>query len=490
MKRTKIVCTIGPASEKPEILEELIKSGMNVMRLNFSHGDYEEHLGKINTLKELNKKLDTNVAFMLDTKGPEIRTTDFADDAKHTFNQGDKVTLTTRDIKGDNDTLGITYKGLPNDVEVGGHILIDDGLMDLVIDSIEETEIHCTVQNGATIKGRRGVNVPGAKLKLEAMTEKDKSDLKFGVENDCEFIAASFIRKAQDVIDMRNYLDSIGGNRVKIVSKIENQEGLDNFKEILKVSDGIMVARGDLGVEIPEELVPAAQKMMIKETTAAGKFVITATQMLESMQHNPRATRAEVSDVANAVYDGTSATMLSGESAQGDYPREAVKTMAKIDEASEKDICYWNRFKKKNLVKLTNFDKIEVSDDDFEFKKQANFAVCCSAMFANADAIIAVSKDGVTPSLLSSFRPACPIFAITSDSKTYKQMAIENNVTAIYVENTTEYDELLEKGIEILKSKGLLKENDTVVLSGGLSKEDNQTKKFLSNQSTGTIIKI
>ena len=490
MKRTKIVCTIGPASEKPEILEELIKSGMNVMRLNFSHGDYEEHLGKINTLKELNKKLDTNVAFMLDTKGHEIRTTDFADDAKHTFNQGDKVTLTTRDIKGDNDTLGITYKGLPNDVEVGGHILIDDGLMDLVIDSIEETEIHCTVQNGATIKGRRGVNVPGAKLKLEAMTEKDKSDLKFGVENDCEFIAASFIRKAQDVIDMRNYLDSIGGNRVKIVSKIENQEGLDNFKEILKVSDGIMVARGDLGVEIPEELVPAAQKMMIKETTAAGKFVITATQMLESMQHNPRATRAEVSDVANAVYDGTSATMLSGESAQGDYPREAVKTMAKIDEASEKDICYWNRFKKKNLVKLTNFDKIEVSDDDFEFKKQANFAVCCSAMFANADAIIAVSKDGVTPSLLSSFRPACPIFAITSDSKTYKQMAIENNVTAIYVENTTEYDELLEKGIEILKSKGLLKENDTVVLSGGLSKEDNQTKKFLSNQSTGTIIKI
>lgn len=490
MKRTKIVCTIGPASEKPEILEELIKSGMNVMRLNFSHGDYEEHLGKINTLKKLNKKLDTNVAFMLDTKGPEIRTTDFADDAKHTFNEGDKVTLTTRDIKGDNDTLGITYKGLPNDVEVGGHILIDDGLMDLVIDSIEETEIHCTVQNGATIKGRRGVNVPGAKLKLEAMTEKDKSDLKFGVENDCEFIAASFIRKAQDVIDMRNYLDSIGGNRVKIVSKIENQEGLDNFKEILKVSDGIMVARGDLGVEIPEELVPSAQKMMIKETTAAGKFVITATQMLESMQHNPRATRAEVSDVANAVYDGTSATMLSGESAQGDYPREAVKTMAKIDEASEKDICYWNRFKNKNLVKLTHFDKIEASEDDFEFKKQANFAVCCSAMFANADAIIAVSKDGVIPSLLSSFRPACPIYAITSDSKTYKQMAIENNVTAIYVENTTEYEELLEKGIEILKSKGLLKENDTVVLSGGLSKEDNQTKKFLSNQSTGTIIKI
>ncbi len=490
MKRTKVVCTIGPASENPEILEELIKSGMNVMRLNFSHGDYEEHQAKINTLKELNKKLNTNVAFMLDTKGPEIRTTDFEDDAKHTFNIGDKVTLTTRDIKGDNSTLGITYKGLPNDVEIGGHILIDDGLMDLLIDSIEDTEIHCTVLNSATIKGRRGVNVPGAKLKLEAMTQKDRADLKFGVENDCDFIAASFIRKAQDVIDMRNYLDSIGGNRVKIVSKIENQEGLDNFKEILKVSDGIMVARGDLGVEIPEELVPAAQKMMIKETTAAGKFVITATQMLESMQHNPRATRAEVSDVANAVYDGTSATMLSGESAQGDYPREAVKTMAKIDESIEKDICYWSRFKKRNIDYLANVEEITSYSDDFEFKKQANFAVCCSAMYANADAIIAVSKDGVTPSLLSSFRPACPIFAITSDTKTYKQMAIENNVVAILIDDTTEYDELLEKGIEILKSKGFLKKNDTVVLSGGLSKEDNSTKKFLSNQSTGTIIKI
>lgn len=307
---------------------------------------------------------------MLDTKGPEIRTTDFADDAKHTFNEGDKVTLTTRDIKGDDSTLGITYKGLPNDVEVGGHILIDDGLMDLLIESIEGTEINCKVLNSATIKGRRGVNVPGAKLKLEAMTEKDKSDLKFGVENDCEFIAASFIRKAQDVIDMRNYLKSVGGDRVKIVSKIENQEGLDNFKEILEVSDGIMVARGDLGVEIPEELVPAAQKMMIKETAAAGKFVITATQMLESMQHNPRATRAEVSDVANAVYDGTSATMLSGESAQGDYPREAVKTMAKIDEATEKDICYWNRFKKRNIDYFKNIEKATSIDNELEFKNK------------------------------------------------------------------------------------------------------------------------
>lgn len=490
MKRTKIVCTIGPASEKPEILEALIKSGMNVMRLNFSHGDYEEHQAKINTLRELNKKLNTNVAFMLDTKGPEIRTTYFADDAKHTFNEGDKVTLTTRDIKGDDSTLGITYKGLPNDVEVGGHILIDDGLMDLLIESIEGTEINCKVLNSATIKGRRGVNVPGAKLKLEAMTEKDKSDLKFGVENDCEFIAASFIRKAQDVIDMRNYLKSVGGDRVKIVSKIENQEGLDNFKEILEVSDGIMVARGDLGVEIPEELVPAAQKMMIKETAAAGKFVITATQMLESMQHNPRATRAEVSDVANAVYDGTSATMLSGESAQGDYPREAVKTMAKIDEATEKDICYWNRFKKRNIDYFKNIEKATSIDNELEFKKQANFAVCCSAMFANADAIIAVSKDGVTPSLLSSFRPGCPIYVVTSDAKTYKQMAVENNVTAILIENTEDYDALLEKGIEELKSRGLVKSNDTVVLSGGISKEANNSKKFLSNQSTGTIIRI
>ena len=305
-------------------------------------------------------------------------------------------------------------------------------------------------------------------------------------ENDFDFIAASFIRKPQDVIDMRNYINSVGENRIKIISKIENQEGLDNFDEILKVTDGIMVARGDLGVEIPEEDVPAAQKMMIKKTVAAGKPVITATQMLESMQKNPRPTRAEVSDVANAVYDGTSATMLSGESAQGDYPIEAVKTMNKIIEASEKNINYWKRFKKKNIEKLTTFERADLSDS-LEFKRQANFSVCCSAMFSNADAIIAVSEHGVTPALLSSYKPECPIFVITANEKTYRQFAVEYGIIPILIPGVYDFNKILTQGIEMLKEKGYLKVNDTVVLSGGLNTESGE---YLSTQATGAIMKI
>lgn len=476
MKKTKIVCTIGPASEKKEVLSELIKSGMNVMRLNFSHGDHSEHLAKVNTLREINKELGTNIAFMLDTKGPEIRTTDFADGEKHQFTKGNKITLTTREILGDDNTLAVTYDGLPNDVTVGSHILIDDGLIDVIVDKIEGTEIIGTLQNSGTLKGRRGINVPGAKLQLKAMTDKDKADLKFAVENDFDFIAASFIRKPQDVIEMKEYLASLGNTSIKIISKIENQEGLDNFDEILKVTDGIMVARGDLGVEIPEEKVPAAQKMMIKKTVAAGKPVITATQMLESMQKNPRPTRAEVSDVANAVYDGTSAVMLSGESAQGDYPLNCVQTMARIVEATEKDIDYWKRFRKNTLETNVGAE----ADDEIALKKQANFSVSCTAMFANASAIIAVSENGITPSLLSSFRPACPIYVITNNAKTYRQVAVEQSVNAILVENESNVDVLLRKGITELKEKGLLLPGDTVVLSGG----------FPMESITGTIMKV
>jgi pyruvate kinase len=479
MKKTKIVCTIGPASESSEVLEQLIKAGMNVMRLNFSHGDHEEHLAKVKTLRALNEKLGTNVAFMLDTKGPEIRTGSFGTDQKTKidFVKGDKITLTTRDVEGTKDLLSVSYAGLPQDVEVGGHILIDDGLVDLLIDNINGTEIECTFQNSATLKGRRGVNVPGAKLNLKAMTDKDKEDFKFAVENDFDYIAASFIRKPQDVIDIKEYLDSIGKHSIKIISKIENQEGLDNFDEILKVTDGIMVARGDLGVEIPEENVPSAQKMMIKKTVAAGKPVITATQMLESMQHNPRPTRAEVSDVANAVYDGTSAVMLSGESAQGDYPINAVTSMAKIVEATEKDICYWKRFKQKNISKLTSSNKEDLSDNK-TFIKQINFATTCSAMFANADAIVAVTDNGDTATILSSFRPACPIYALTNSVKAHRQLALEQNVTSTLV-NGEDYNTIVENGINELKQKGLLKANDTVVLCGNLNKNN-----------TGTIMKI
>lgn len=479
MKKTKIVCTIGPASEKPEILEQLIKAGMNVMRLNFSHGDHAEHLAKVKTLRALNEKLGTNVSFMLDTKGPEIRTGSFGTDqkTKMDFTKGDKITLTTRDVEGTKDLLSVSYEGLPQDVEVGGHILIDDGLVDLLIDEINGTEIKCTFQNSATLKGRRGVNVPGAKLQLSAMTEKDKGDFKFAIENDIDYIAASFIRKAQDIIDIKEYLDSIGKHSIKIIAKIENQEGLDNFDEILKVTDGIMVARGDLGVEIPEENVPAAQKMMIKKTVAAGKIVITATQMLESMQQNPRPTRAEVSDVANAVYDGSSAVMLSGESAQGDYPINAVSCMAKIVETTEKDIDYWKRFKQTNLEKLTSFKNEELADKN-AFIRQVNFATVCSAMFANADAIVVVTDNGDTASILSSFRPACPIFAITTSEKAHRQLALEQSVTSVLVSGQ-DYNTILENGLKKLKENEFLKTNDTIVLSGNPSKNN-----------TGTIMKI
>lgn len=482
MKKTKIVCTIGPASQDKEVLTSLIKAGMNVMRLNFSHGDHEEHLAKVKTLREINAELGTNVAFMLDTKGPEIRTGSFGADqnTKMSFTKGDKITLTTKEVEGTKDLLYVNYAGLPQDVEVGGHILIDDGLVDLLIDEICENEIKCTFQNSAVLKGRRGVNVPGAKLQLKAMTEKDKSDLKFAVENDFDFIAASFIRKPQDVIDMKEYLDSCGENHIKIISKIENQEGLDNFDEILKVTDGVMVARGDLGVEIPEEEVPAAQKMMIKKCIKAGKPVVTATQMLESMQKNPRPTRAEVSDVANAIYDGTSAIMLSGESAQGDYPLNCVETMTRIANATEKEINYWKRFKKSNLLKACDCDCQKQ-----DAKKQANFAVCCSALFSNADAVVAVSEDGNTASILSSFRIGCPIYVITPSVKAYRHMAIEQNVTAILVEGEKDFSTILNKGLEILKEKDYLKDGNTVVLSGGFLNGSS-----LEDQITGKIVRV
>ncbi len=487
MRRTKIVGTIGPASESKEVLTSLVKAGLNVMRLNFSHGDHEEHFSKVKTLREINAELGTNVAFMLDTKGPEIRTGVFADGQKHKLVKGSKFTLTTRDIEGDDNILSVTYKGLPEDLSVGSHVLIDDGLVDLIVNKIDGTEIECTIQNNGTLKGKRGVNLPGAKLQLQAMTEKDIDDIKFAVDNDFDFIAASFIRKPQDVMDIKNLLKSLGNEKIKIISKIENQEGLDNFDEILKVTDGIMVARGDLGVEIPMEQLPAVQKMMIRKTVAAGKPVITATQMLDSMQTNPRPTRAEVSDVANAIYDGTSAIMLSGESAQGDYPLECIETMVKIADATEANIDYWKRFKKRNIEKLTNCEKANISDD-VEFKLESNFAVCCSAMFADADAVIAVSEHAITPSMISSFRPGCPVYVITANQTTFRQMGVESGVRAVYVANEYDFDKILEKGIELLKAEGLLKEGNTVVLSGGFPTENKA--RFLANQATGTILKI
>lgn len=448
MKRTKIVCTIGPASEKPEILEELIKSGMNVMRLNFSHGDYEEHLAKIKTLQELNKKLDANVAFMLDTKGPEIRTGVFADGKPHEFLKGNSIVITTRDVDCDDNTISVTYKGLPNDIEVGSHILIDDGLIDVIIDKIEGTEMFGTIQNSGTLKGKRGVNVPGAKLQLKALTEKDISDITFGVQNGCNFIAASFIRKAEDVLEIRKLLNSIGGENVKIISKIENQEGLDNFDSILEVTDGIMVARGDLGVEIPFEQIPNVQNEIISKCISKGKTVITATEMLESMINNARPTRAEISDVANAVEDGSSAVMLSGESSAGKYPVLCVQTMAKIVVEREKAMEYGK------AVDFVDSAKIEES---------IGHVACLLARSLSAKAIIVATNTGITAKNASRFRPACPIIACTPSVKAYHQMSLYWGVYPLLDKECKDSKDLLEETRQTALSSGIVKKGDLVV---------------------------
>ena len=334
IKRTKIVCTLGPASEKEEVLRELMKSGLNVCRMNFSHGSHEEHKGRMDLVKKLREELGQPTAILLDTKGPEIRTGQF--DVPEVFlEEGQTFTVTMKDVMGNKDMCTVSYKGLANDVKAGDTILIDDGLVGLTVKEINGDDIVCEVQNSGIVKNHKGVNVPGVKVNLPAITEKDRSDIEFGIEQGIDFIAASFVRKVSDVLAIREILEENNADHIKIISKIENQEGVDNLDEIIAVSDGIMVARGDLGVEIPTEEIPVVQKQMIKKCNEAGKPVITATQMLDSMMRNPRPTRAEVTDVANAIYDGTDAIMLSGETAAGKYPVEAVRTMATIAKRAE-----------------------------------------------------------------------------------------------------------------------------------------------------------
>ena len=463
MKKTKIVCTIGPASETAEMLEKLILNGLNVVRMNFSHGDHAEQLNKVQITKALNEKLGTNVALLLDTKGPEIRLGEFPD-GKVMLEVGQTFILTADEVPGNKEMASVSYKELPQDVKPGDHILIDDGLVDCLIEKVEGNNIITKVLNAGRIGTKKGVNVPGVYLQIPALTEKDISDVKFAAENDLDYIAASFIRKPADVLAIRNILKEAGNTNIKIISKIENQEGIDNFDAILEVSDGIMVARGDLGTELPMEELPSIQKMMIKKCRAAGKLVITATQMLESMINNPRPTRAEVSDVANAIYDGTSAIMLSGETAYGDYPLECVQTMNKIANRTEEDINYWSRFVRNNTEILAKDEEFVANEDNYG--RQVAFSICNNAMFADAKAIITVLKDIKTASNLSSFRPKCPIYAIVNDKHLARATAAEFGVFPIVVENEEDSDILMEKGLEQIISKELLTKGDTVVIAG------------------------
>ena len=457
LKKTNIVCTIGPASESEEMLTNLMKAGMNVTRINFSHGGYEENAEKIATIKKVREKLGLPIALMLDTKGPEIRTgKQESGDVKVKIEEGKTFTFVNEDIIGDETKTSISYKNLYKDVKPGSTILVDDGAIEFEVIEIKDKDVICKVINTGMLGSRKTVNVPGLALNLPALSEKDITDITNGIKAGFDYIAASFVRRKSDVEEIRNLLNSNGGEKVKIISKIESQEGIDNFQEILEVSDGIMVARGDMGVEIPLEQVPLVQKYFIKECNKAGKPVVTATQMLESMTSNPRPTRAEVSDVANAIYDRTSCIMLSGESAMGKHPVTCVETMVKIANAVENDIHYWKRF-----------DKKEFSIDPDDIEKQVAYASCLAAENTEADAIVAYTNTGDTARKISGIGPKCPVFAVTDSVKTYHQLSIVWNVFPVLVEGEENIEKTIEKGIEILQEKGMLEKGEKVVIAGG-----------------------
>lgn len=456
MKKTKIVCTIGPASESEKIFEKLVLNGLNVARLNFSHGTHGEHKARIDVIKKVRDKLDIPVAIMLDTKGPEIRTGDFKDGTVELV-EGQEFTLTTREILGDDKICSITYEGLPNDVKSGDVILIDDGLIELnVIEVVNDTDIKCKVVNPGPIKNHKGVNLPGIKINLPAVTPKDIDDIIFGIENEIDFIAASFIRKASDVIEIRKVLEDNGAGNIQIISKIENQEGVDNIEEIIQVSDGIMVARGDLGVEIPTEEIPLVQKSIIKKCNEEGKPVITATQMLDSMMRNPRPTRAEVTDVANAILDGTDSIMLSGETAAGKYPVEAVKTMSNIALRTEHSLDYKEMIRNKSIGK------------DITVTNAISHATCSTAQDLGAAAIVTATSSGYTANAVSKFRPAAPIVAVTPKKDVMRKLMLVWGVYPILSHGADSTDEVIDISVESAIKKGYINQGDLIVITAGI----------------------
>ena len=455
MRKTKIVCTMGPSTDKPGILRQLLENGMNVARFNFSHGDYEEHAGRYRLLRTLAQELDLPVAAMLDTKGPEIRLGTFANGTEKLV-AGQKFTLTSREVEGTHEICSITYKDLPRDVQPGGRIMLDDGLIELAIDAVEGTDIICTVKNDGVIKTKKGVNVPGVHLSMPYMSPRDRNDLLFGIEQGFDLISASFTRNAQDIMEIRHILDEHDCN-MRIIAKIENQEGIDNIDEILTVADGIMVARGDMGVEIDYAEIPSIQKHLIDRAMSAGKICITATQMLDSMIVNPRPTRAEITDVANAIYDGTGAVMLSGETAAGKYPVEALKAMATIAETTEADSNF------DNLVHHARSESTRMT-----ISAAVGHAACTTAADVGASAIITASKSGETARLLSRFRPDVPIIACVLDESTRRQMNVYRGVVPLMIDYAHSTDELIEMSVNASEKAGLVSSGDMVVVTAGV----------------------
>lgn len=455
MRKTKIVCTLGPATNDVEIMKQLIHNGMDAARINFSHGTYETHAETIAKLKQAREELNAPIPLILDTKGPEIRVKTFKED-KVRLEEDATFTLTTREVEGDVNIVSVTYADLPKDVHRGSRILIDDGLIELKVEDITETDVVCRVVNGGVVKSRKGVNLPGVEVNLPSLMEKDIEDLKFGVENGFDIVAASFIRSAEDVLKIRRVLEENGGGQMHIISKIENQQGVENIDKILEASDGIMVARGDLGVEIPPEEVPLVQKILIAKANRIGKPVITATQMLESMVHSPRPTRAEANDVANAIFDGSDAIMLSGETAAGVYPLEAAATMARIALKAESAVDYAAK-----LANTTEPARVNITN-------AISMAACATAAELKTAAITTVTKSGFTARMISRYRPACPLIASTSDETVWRQMNLIWGCKPMLYIGELPRGGVFDTALEIAVKSGLLKNGDTVVSALGM----------------------
>ena len=476
MRKTKIICTLGPTSENEEVLSKLIEAGMNASRHNFSHGNHEEQKIRMDLVKKLRARYNKAIAIMLDTKGPEIRTGKFEGGAVE-LKEGTPFTVYCgEEVLGNNTMCCVSYEDLYKDVKLGDSILIADGLVGLQVNSIEGTHIHCTVKNSGPLGNNKNVNVPGVITTLPAVTEKDEADLKFGIEQGIDIVAASFIRKAADVLHVRKVLQEFGGEDILIFSKIENHEGVHNIDEIIKFSDGIMVARGDLGVEIPTEEVPVVQKIIIEKCNKAGKPVITATQMLDSMIKNPRPTRAEASDVANAIFDGTDAIMLSGETANGKYPVETVITMSKIAERAEMAINYEEKLKKRRKTHIPNVPNA------------ISLATCNTAMDLKAAAIITATQSGHTARIVSNYRPECPIIAVTPYWSVARKLALNWGVFPIVAEKVESTDELIDKSVDIARATGYVRNGDLVVIAAGIPANYVGTTNMMKVHVVGDIL--
>lgn len=474
MRKTKIICTLGPSTDNDKVLKELIKSGMDVARFNFSHADHEEHLGRLRRLEKYREELGIPVATLLDTKGPEIRIGSFQDNKKVHLKEGQTFILTSRDIEGDETQVSITYPNLIYDIEIGNKILIDDGLIEMIVTDVNDTDIVCEVRNNGIISNKKGVNVPGVQLTMPFISDKDREDILFAINQKFDFIAASFVRTADDVKEIRKMLNK-HNSKAKIIAKIENYQGVENIDKIIEAADGIMIARGDMGVEIPYEEVPVIQKMIIKKVYNSSKQVITATQMLDSMIKNPRPTRAETTDVANAIYDGTSAIMLSGETAAGSYPVESLKTMVKITLRAEADIDYKKRFRMQEVCQAP-----DITD-------AISRATVTTAHDLNAKMIITVTTSGRTARIISRYRPDCQILGCTTDPVVYRQLNLAWGVKPLLMEVEHDTFELFDHAMQAVETAGYLEDGELAVLTAGVPLGMSGTTNIIKVQTAGSV---